>query len=274
MASILLVDDEDIMLRGLRILLESQKHKVFTARDGNIGLDHLKANPIDLVITDLRMAPMNGMDFLRNVRKSHPELPAIMLTAFSTPESNQEANSLGVFAYLTKPFGRDDLLKTVTAAVAPKVETKADPTLEETIREYMSRVPKADPCETKMELADEVYWLSDDHSEETLLSALRHALGRKDITTSILNELLDYRKRTVRVKSMAVRTARDKRVDAIHFMHEVATKTAQAHTANNADMAKTIAMAAILLGVRPSELSAPDIKFLLEYEASLRKTMI
>lgn len=119
MARILVVDDDEYILDILRILLENEGYEVVAAQDSQKGLDIVTSSEVDLVISDLRMRPMNGIELLREIRKVKPKLPVIMLTAYGSPETANEASQLGAFAYLTKPFGPDEVLETIQHAIQP-----------------------------------------------------------------------------------------------------------------------------------------------------------
>ena len=117
MSRILVVDDDEYILDILKILLENEGYEVTTAQDSQKGLDIVKTTEINLVISDLRMRPMNGIELLREILKVKPKLPVIMLTAYGSPETANEASQLGAFAYLTKPFGPDEVLETLQRAL-------------------------------------------------------------------------------------------------------------------------------------------------------------
>ena len=116
MAKVLLVDDEPRILLLLQSLLKTNKYEVETARDGNAALDIVRAGGIDIMITDLRMAPMDGMTLFQEVHKLHPFMPVILLTAYASVETAIEAMKQGMFDYLTKPFKVDDILACLARA--------------------------------------------------------------------------------------------------------------------------------------------------------------
>lgn len=110
MSKVLLVDDEPRILLLLQSLLKTNKYEVETARDGNSALEIVRAGGIDIMITDLRMTPMDGMALFQEVHKLHPSMPVILLTAYASVETAIEAMKQGMFDYLTKPFKVDDIL--------------------------------------------------------------------------------------------------------------------------------------------------------------------
>lgn len=117
MAKILLVDDETRMRETLAIILDGQGYEVEQAADGNQALEFLDRDVFDLLITDLRMEPLSGIDLLRAVQERNLQISVIMITAFGTIESAVEAMKLGACDYLTKPFQRDEILIKVHSAL-------------------------------------------------------------------------------------------------------------------------------------------------------------
>jgi DNA-binding NtrC family response regulator len=77
----------------------------------------LKTSPQDLVLTDLRMPGMSGIDLLRGIRELHPEVTVVLVTAFGSVESAAEATMLGAYDYITKPVNPDALRQTVRRAL-------------------------------------------------------------------------------------------------------------------------------------------------------------
>jgi DNA-binding NtrC family response regulator len=120
MARILVVDDEATLTTMLRLLLETEGHTVRTTERGQVAAEWLRTTDeaIDLMITDMRMSPLTGMDLLRLAREVRPAMPVILLTAYASRETAEEARQLGAFAYLPKPFQMPKLLAAVNEALA------------------------------------------------------------------------------------------------------------------------------------------------------------
>ncbi len=118
MPRILLVDDEPSILSVLCTVLKAENYEVVPASDGQRAIELIKSEDFDLVISDIRMTPVNGIDILKAVHQERPETSAIMLTAYGSVETAIEALKLGAFDYVTKPFKVDELLITVQRALA------------------------------------------------------------------------------------------------------------------------------------------------------------
>jgi DNA-binding NtrC family response regulator len=120
---ILVVDDEKNIRLMLTQALASEKTIVDTAVNGEEALEKIAQTSYDLVLLDLRLPGMNGLDVLREIRESHESLPVILLTAHGTVESAVEAMRVGAVNFLQKPFAPRELREAVEAAL----EFPADP---------------------------------------------------------------------------------------------------------------------------------------------------
>ncbi|MEA2624743.1 MAG: hypothetical protein QOD06_788 [Candidatus Binatota bacterium] len=109
MKKVLVVDDEQRMRRVLEILVGKIGLDSHAAENGERALEAFRKEHIDLVLTDLRMAMMDGLEFLRRLRAIDPEVPVIVLTAFGTISTAVEAMKLGAFDFVLKPFDREAL---------------------------------------------------------------------------------------------------------------------------------------------------------------------
>jgi len=117
METILIVDDEKNYLIVLEALLSDVGYEVLTADDAGKGLEMVRSHDLDLVITDMRMPGMDGMEFLAQLHHQQPELPVIMMTAYATVEKAVEAMKRGAFDYITKPFKNEELKLTIRKAI-------------------------------------------------------------------------------------------------------------------------------------------------------------
>ncbi len=117
---ILVVDDEMIVCESCRRILEEDGYEVEIALSGMEAFDKMKANSFDILITDLKMPGMDGMEVLKTSRREYPETIVIMITGFSTVETAVEAMKLGAFDYIPKPFTPDEVLIVVKKAIEKK----------------------------------------------------------------------------------------------------------------------------------------------------------
>jgi two-component system response regulator AtoC len=123
---ILVVDDEPNLRRVLSAQLERDGYDVHTAEDGEQALSMLREHHIDLVITDLRMPKLDGMELLRRVVAMDEEPPVVMLTAHGTVDNAVEALKTGAFDYITKPFDQVEVRTIVRKALRTRDLSAAD----------------------------------------------------------------------------------------------------------------------------------------------------
>jgi two-component system response regulator HydG len=122
MAEILIIDDHDSMREGLELLLRRRGHRTRAAESGRRGLELLSDQGADLVITDLKMSQMDGMDVLRHVKESHPETEVMVITAHGTIEKVVEAMKEGAADFITKPFSPEEFGVKVDRLVTDRAE--------------------------------------------------------------------------------------------------------------------------------------------------------
>ena len=125
---LLVVDDEANLRRVLSAQLSRDGYEVHTAEDGEAGLAFLKEHHIDLVITDLRMPKVDGMDLLRAALRDDPSRPIVMITAHGTVDNAVEALKTGAFDYITKPFDQNEVRVIVKKALRTRDLASADAT--------------------------------------------------------------------------------------------------------------------------------------------------
>ncbi len=107
---ILLIDDDQSLRRVTEYNLTAKGFKVVTAASGEQGLERFETNTPDLVVTDVKLGDMNGLDILAKIKKDAPDIPVIIMTAFGSIEMAVQAMNKGAFNFLTKPFDRDTLI--------------------------------------------------------------------------------------------------------------------------------------------------------------------
>jgi two-component system response regulator HydG len=108
--SVLVIDDESGILDTLRILLKKEGFEVSTAQGGKAGLEAIRANAPDIVLTDVRMPQVTGLDILQAVKETDAITPVLLMTAQASLQSAIQAVNAGAFYYLQKPFANDELL--------------------------------------------------------------------------------------------------------------------------------------------------------------------
>lgn len=117
---ILVVDDEDSIREFLDIMLRREQYEVTQAEDGEKAIELLKKKTFDMVISDLQMPNVTGLELLKYVRENYPDTLFMMITAFGTTEIAVEAMKLGAYDYLTKPFKLDEVRINVQNALKSK----------------------------------------------------------------------------------------------------------------------------------------------------------
>jgi len=116
MYRVLLIDDEPGIRDVVSCMLREEGHEVFACPDGASGIEALRSFRPDLVLTDLKMPGMDGIEVLRQVAQSDPTIPVVFLTAFDSLAETADGLSLGAFRCLGKPVDRARLLETVADA--------------------------------------------------------------------------------------------------------------------------------------------------------------
>ena len=116
MAHVLIVDDELNIRRVLAAMLAREGYEVTATADGEQALAALQKTPVDVVVTDLVMPRMGGMELLARVSAEAPDVPVIVITAHGTVDSAVQALKAGAFDYITKPFEQEDLKKVIAKA--------------------------------------------------------------------------------------------------------------------------------------------------------------
>ena len=126
---ILVVDDEPAILRFLRTGLSAQGYLVSEAQDGRAALDTLRRNAVDMVILDLGLPDMDGLEVIRRMRGASSRVPIIVLSSRDDEGGKVEALDLGADDYVTKPFGIDELFARVRAAQRHRLQEQGERSL-------------------------------------------------------------------------------------------------------------------------------------------------
>jgi DNA-binding NtrC family response regulator len=119
-ASILIVDDEEVVRRShLRSLADTGCHTE-VAEDGHQALRVMEQHPFDVVLLDLSMPGLDGMDVLKTIKERWPDSEVVVITGYPTIETAKEAVRLGAHNYIAKPVGPDDVIKAANEAMTQK----------------------------------------------------------------------------------------------------------------------------------------------------------
>lgn len=109
LSRILVVDDEESIREFFQIMLKREGFEVLTASNGKEGFEAFKKTPVDVIISDIQMPEMSGMELLQKVKEADPEMVMIMITAFGSTDTAVEAMKLGAYDYIQKPFKIDEV---------------------------------------------------------------------------------------------------------------------------------------------------------------------
>jgi DNA-binding NtrC family response regulator len=139
-AKILIIDDERIALRNLEHVMQKEGYEVTATQSGPNALKLLEEQPFDIVLTDLRMEKVDGMQILKKSRELYPDTEVIMITGYATLDSAVESMKHGAFYYIAKPFKLEEVRKVVKEAVH-KVRLKTENRqLREQIESYQGKI--------------------------------------------------------------------------------------------------------------------------------------
>jgi DNA-binding NtrC family response regulator len=114
---LLIIDDESELREGLTALLEESASEITLAANGNEGIDMLKTQQFDAVLSDEKMPKKSGLEVLKWMRENGLKIPFIIHTGYGQKEMVQEAKKLGVYAFIDKPWDERALIKTVQEAL-------------------------------------------------------------------------------------------------------------------------------------------------------------
>jgi two-component system KDP operon response regulator KdpE len=123
---ILVIDDEPAIRRFLRTSLGAEGYDVLEGEDGETGLAMLRRNAVDLLVLDLGLPGMDGLEVLSRLRESGSSLPVIVLSSRTDEKGKVKALDLGADDYVTKPFGTDELLARIRAALRHRLQQEGE----------------------------------------------------------------------------------------------------------------------------------------------------
>ena len=119
-ANILIVDDEEVVRLSHLRSLQSANCNARVAEDGTRALEVMEQQPFDVILLDLRMPDLDGMEVLRTIKDRWPDSEVVIITGYPTIESAKEAVRLGAYNYIAKPVGPDEVIKAANDAMTQK----------------------------------------------------------------------------------------------------------------------------------------------------------
>jgi DNA-binding NtrC family response regulator len=158
-SNVLVVEDEELMRSILRQLLEGEGFQVYTADSAESALEIFAANEVAVVLTDIKMAGMDGLELLDQIKAVDEEAIVIIMTAYSSVDSAIAALRLGAYDYVTKPFVNENLLQTVRNAVQTKTLFSENRALRRELNKHYSFaeiIGKSEPLERVFRLVEKV----------------------------------------------------------------------------------------------------------------------
>ncbi|MES1242039.1 MAG: sigma-54 dependent transcriptional regulator [Acidobacteriota bacterium] len=153
--NVLIIDDEEVLQDVLTSLLRKEGHQTHSAFSGEEGLEMLDRDEVDLVLLDLMLPGMHGMQVLREMRRKHPDVVVVVITAFSSIESAIEAMREGAFHYIPKPFKNEEVLLTLRKGLEQRRLTNENKSLREQLRQrfgFDNIIGKSKPMQQVYEL--------------------------------------------------------------------------------------------------------------------------
>lgn len=139
-AKLLIVDDEKIALKSLLHIMKKEGHEVVGTHSGSNALKLIDEKEFDVVLTDLRMEKVDGMQILKRCRELYPDIEVVMITGYATVQSATEAMKKGAYDYITKPFKLDEVRRVVREAIEKVKLKKENAQLREQIEKYEGKV--------------------------------------------------------------------------------------------------------------------------------------
>jgi two-component system nitrogen regulation response regulator GlnG len=118
--TILIVDDEKPICAALASLVKAEGFKALTAGDGATALEKVRSESPDVMLTDIKMPGMDGMELMRRTREVDPDLPVVMITAYAEVHGAVESIKAGAHDYLSKPFDNQDVLRVIHRALSER----------------------------------------------------------------------------------------------------------------------------------------------------------
>ncbi|MFQ6091409.1 MAG: sigma-54-dependent transcriptional regulator [bacterium] len=197
--SILVVDDEEVFRKRLGHLLRLEGYKVLLAKDGSEALETVERHDLNLVLLDMKLPGIDGMDVLRKSKEMKPALPIIMITAFGKIRSAVEAIKLGAYDFIEKPTDLERILITVKNALAKEQVDREKARLIENIRQRYQMVGSSRAMKAVYELIEQIA-----PTPLTVLILGEHGTGKELVAMAIHNLSDRVSQNFVRVNCAAI----------------------------------------------------------------------
>ena len=137
---LLIVDDEKVAVKNLEHVMTKEGYEVVATQSGANALAHLERQDFDVVLTDLRMDKVDGMQILAKCREAHPDTEVVLITGYATLESAVDAMKHGAFYYIAKPFRLDEVRKVVAEAIEKVRLRSENRALREQVESFQGKV--------------------------------------------------------------------------------------------------------------------------------------
>jgi len=200
---ILIVDDEKDMLVLLkRIITEETDHEAVTESDPSRALELFREDPFDLVITDLKMPKMDGIQLLEKIRELDPNTSVVILTAFATIENAVEAIRKGAYDYITKPFRRERILLTVSKVMEWQEMVRENLSLRQALAQKESTPPLIGSTPVMKDLLERIKQVAP--SMATVLLTGASGTGKELVARAVHQHSLRASKKFITINCTAI----------------------------------------------------------------------
>ncbi|HEY0787189.1 MAG TPA: sigma-54 dependent transcriptional regulator, partial [Thermoanaerobaculia bacterium] len=152
---ILIIDDEEVLREVLETVLRREGFDVLTAASGEEGLSFLDREEIDLIILDMMLPGMSGAEALRVIKETDPDIPVVIITAYSSIDGAIDAMKRGAFHYIPKPFKNEEVVLTVTKALEQRRLSRENQRLKDELSEkysFSNIIGKSEPMRKVFDL--------------------------------------------------------------------------------------------------------------------------
>jgi len=184
-ATIMIIDDEKVIREGLKRILDGEQYTTELCASGCAAMDKIQNIDVDLIITDLKMPGMSGIDVLKSIRILQPDIPVIMITGYSTVDTAVDAMKHGAADYITKPFTPENILKVVKRAFDQKLVIPEDLHLKKELRDHHGFEGLIGECREMQKLYRRILQVS--QTDSTVLISGESGTGKELVAKAIHN---------------------------------------------------------------------------------------